>query len=195
MTTTNTINNNEEISVSGYMIYVTSLSDYSAGIHHGRWIDCLQGPNDVWEEINGLLAASPTAAQTGIPAEEWAIHDYDFNGASLAEFEDIEKLCALAKALDELDAPEAFTAFWEYEEFSDVDVALSAFNDAYQGTYNSVEDWAEEFAEGTGMLDSIPENLRCYFDFEAFARDVECSGDIFSVDVPSGNVAVFWSHY
>lgn len=197
MTNTNTINN-EQINpgTSNYMIYVTSLSDYNAGLHHGRWINCLQDSETVWEEINALLASSPTAAaQTGLAAEEWAIHDYDFSGVSLSEYEDIENLCALAEALDEHDDPAAFIAFRECNDFNDVTDALAAFNDAYQGTYGSLEDWAEQFAEETGLLDSIPENLRYYFDFEAYARDAEISGDILSLHMPGGLVAVFCGNF
>jgi len=37
-------------------------------------------------------------------------------------------------------------------------------------------DVAEQYAEETGLLDSIPENLRYYFDFEAYGRDMRIEG-------------------
>ena len=42
------------------------------------------------------------------------------------------------------------------------------------------------------MLDSMPRNLRCYFDFEAYGRDCELDGSVWTADVPGG-IAVFSS--
>lgn len=39
-----------------------------------------------------------------------------------------------------------------------------------------MSDLAQEIAEETGMLQSIPENLRMYFDYEPFGRDLEIEG-------------------
>ena len=39
-----------------------------------------------------------------------------------------------------------------------------------------MEDVAREYAEETGLLDSIPENLQSYFDFEAYGRDMSFEG-------------------
>lgn len=47
---------------------------------------------------------------------------------------------------------------------------IEALN-AHAGTYDSPEDWAEEFLNDTGALNQIPEDLRMYFDYEAYARD------------------------
>lgn len=54
------------------------------------------------------------------------------------------------------------------------------FDDAYQGEYESDEAFAEQLSDDIGMLDEVPENLRCYFDFERFARDLMM--DYFEVD-------------
>ena len=88
-----------------------------------------------------------------------------------------------------LDA-EAFAAFLEYEDI-EIDEAVQAFEDAYGGTYDNLAAWAEDLAEGTGMLDSMPRNLRCYFDFEAYGRDCELDGSVWTAEVPGG-IAIFW---
>ena len=41
---------------------------------------------------------------------------------------------------------------------------------------NNMTDVAEQYAEETGLLNSIPENLRYYFDFEAYGRDMGIEG-------------------
>jgi antirestriction protein len=59
--------------------------------------------------------------------------------------------------------------------------AVSNAEDNYSGSFDSPEDFAYDLAEQTGMLESVPENLRYYFDFEKFARDL-LMGDYFEND-------------
>lgn len=40
---------------------------------------------------------------------------------------------------------------------------------------------------------ALPENLRGYFDYEAFARDAELGADIVSIATRDGQVHVFWA--
>ena len=145
------------------------------------------------DQIDAMLAASPTARRTGQPAEEWAIHDHGgFYGVRIGESADIEELCALAAALEE--HGEAFGRFYDYAASgSTVEVCLDQFTDSFQGIYGSLEAWAEDHAESCGLLDSMPENLKCYFDFERFGRDCELNGDVFTVET-EGGLAVF-THY
>lgn len=84
----------------------------------------------------------------------------------------------------------ALIAFVEYEDIAPDDV-VEAFQEAYAGTFSSVEAWAENILEDTGMLESVPENLRAYFDFEAWARDCELNGEIWTSETVEG-IAVFW---
>lgn len=55
--------------------------------------------------------------------------------------------------------------------------AIEATDD-YPVTEGVAKDYAEEYIESTGMLDALPEQLRYYFDVDAFARDVELNGDV-----------------
>lgn len=63
----------------------------------------------------------------------------------------------------------------------------SDFGDRYRGEWSSDEAMAEEFLEETGTLGSIPENLRCYFDVERYARDMMC-------DMCEEDGFYFWNH-
>ena len=47
-----------------------------------------------------------------------------------------------------------------------------AFESAYMGRYDSEEEYAQQYIDDTGLLDSVPENLRYYFDVKSFARDL-----------------------
>ena len=62
-------------------------------------------------------------------------------------------------------------------EVSTLEDAINKKDDCivYSNCYD-MEDVAREYAEQTGLLDSIPENLQSYFDFEAYGRDMSYEG-------------------
>jgi len=45
--------------------------------------------------------------------------------------------------------------------------------------------------EGTAQ---IPENLAYYIDYERMGRDMDLSGDIYTIEAACDEVHVFWSH-
>jgi antirestriction protein len=49
---------------------------------------------------------------------------------------------------------------------------LSDFEEAYQGQFKDEEEFAEQLVDDLGYLNEMPENLRYYFDYEKFARDL-----------------------
>lgn len=200
-------------------IYVACLASYNAGRLHGRWIDAADA-DTMREEIAEILRASPFPNVTiccpdcagnayigGDPAdpiacpscngsgevpsaEEYAVHDYDGLPSSFGEYPDLDTIAAYVEAVEE--HGEAFAVWWANESRDDVDV--SAFQDAYQGTFNTLADWAESFLEDTGGLAEVPEHLARYFDFEAYANDARRGGDIWSDRGESGDLHVFWNH-
>ncbi len=60
------------------------------------------------------------------------------------------------------------------------------------GRGNSLSDWVSDWLDETGELNAIPENLRNYFDYDAYARDLELGGDVFTVR-HNGETWVFWN--
>ena len=77
--------------------------------------------------------------------------------------------------------------YWENEEPEEF---WDKFTDALAGNWDSETDFAEEFLESTGELEEIPEHLRYYFDYAAFARDLFIS-DYWSARMPSGGIVAF----
>ena len=57
--------------------------------------------------------------------------------------------------------------------------------------HGRADQYAAEYIEDSGLLDDMPENLRYYFDVEAFARDMLLSGDINEVEI-MGTTYVIW---
>lgn len=154
-------------------IYAASLSDYNAGILHGAWLDVTGDVDELHRGIQAMLAASPTTARFGEPAEEWAIHDYDsWYGLRLGEYEAVERLCTIAAGIAE--HGEAF-AVWVGNEYRSTE-DLASFEDAYLGSWESIEAYAEQLLDDLGIdtEELGPEQLRPYihFDLPAFARDL-----------------------
>ena len=163
-------------------IYVASLSDYNSGIMHGAWFD-LSDYNDE-EELyaaikSQVLETSPTAHAEGMDAaEEYAILDYDDTHPSgLGEYENLDFLMEIQDCLNDCYNYEEELDFCEWlSEIhglrSGYDFDYSSFEDAYCGKYDSEEDYAYQYIEETGMLDSLPEWAQRYFDYKSFARDM-----------------------
>jgi len=94
-------------------------------------------------------------------------------------------------AFEQLEQEEAVKAIYLAEYLGEnMDVIIDKLDDVclFQGT--PVE-YAENFLEETGLIDLIPENLRYYFDYESYARDMVYSGDICEITV-SGENYVVW---
>ena len=166
-------------------IYVACLAAYNGGRLHGEWIDADQSADEIHESIKQMLSRSPEPS-----AEEWAVHDHEnFAGIEVKEYESIETVAAIAAFLGEHGA----AAVVAYNHFSDLDEARNALADNYYGEWSSLADWAEEYLSDTGGLENVPDSLRNYIDFERWARDLEMSGDIFSVEVDR-RVHIFSNH-
>ncbi len=163
-------------------IYVACLAAYNCGILFGRWIDATQGEDHIQERIQAMLSRSPMP-----DAEEWAIHDYEgFEGASIAEYESIQTVAALAAFIDEYGPVAAKLV----EHCGDLDEAKDTMRDHYAGVYSSVSDFAQELTEETTKS---PENLQYYIDWERMARDLEIN-DILALETGFEEVHIFWRH-
>src|SRR5690606_8241996 len=123
-------------------------------------------------------------------AEEYAIHDYDDDhGLNLGEHPDLENVCLHGRMLDE--HGEAWSAYVDH--VGDSYATEDGFQDAYAGEWSDAEEYAADYLESTGSLDSMPDSLQGYFDYAAFARDLQYGGDMYFADLPNGNVAAFYS--
>ena len=164
-------------------IYVADLVAYNAGHLHGVWIDASEDINDIWEQIKTMLANSPVEN-----SEEHAIHDYEgFGGYALTEYAGIETAHEVACFIAEYPGfgGELLNHFGgELEE------ARTSAEENYCGCYKSLADYAQELTEETTQ---IPEQLAYYIDYERMGRDMEMSGDIFTLETGLETVHVFWS--
>ncbi|MGX1018159.1 antirestriction protein [Pseudomonas sp. Y3 TE3536] len=164
-------------------IYVADLAAYNSGYLHGVWIDASEEVEDIQEQINAMLAASPVP-----DAEEYAIHDYEgFGGYQLGEYEGIEAAHDIACFIEE------FPAFGGalLGHFSSIEEARRAAEEDYCGSYESLADYAQQLTEEATQ---IPESLAYYINYEAMARDMELGGDVFTLETGYREIHVFWNH-
>jgi antirestriction protein len=75
---------------------------------------------------------------------------------------------------EDLDLIDTFAAWFNVgANITDLEELIQEHQDRYQGEWYSVRDYAENYAEDTGMLAGLPDHLARYFDFQAFADDLE----------------------
>lgn len=169
-------------------VYIACLSAYVNGFLHGRWIDATLGYDNMMDEIKEIFASSPE------PGDEWAIHDYEnFEGIRLSEYENLEHVCALAEALFESDSPEMFAGIYNHLGTENVESVKEFIDENYRGTYTSLEDFAYEMCDECGDLSLVPKHLQYYVDFASLGRDMDWSGDIFTISTNQG-LCVFWNN-
>lgn len=120
-------------------IYVADLAAYNAGHLHGVWIDATLELDDIQEQIDAMLAASPVEG-----AKEYAIHDFEgFDGYRLGEYEGLESAHETACFIEEY--PEFGGALLAH--FNDLEQARKAAEEEYCGCYSSLADYAQEMTE------------------------------------------------
>jgi antirestriction protein len=165
-------------------IYVACLAAYNAGRLHGEWIDADQDPYDIAEAVDAMLASSPEPG-----AEEWAIHDYEgFGPLRLSEWESFDRVSAIAHGV--ADHGTAFAAWLSYDCGRDPR-DITAFEDAYRGEWDSLHDYAEDFAESTGLYDLAGRACSPYVtvDVDALERDLDI--ELYAVETDQHTVYVF----
>jgi antirestriction protein len=197
----------------GPRLYVASLSDYVNGVLHGRWIDAVLEVETMQDEIGQMLAESPTARETGMPAEEWAIHDYDnFGPIRAGEYQALGTIASWVEGIGQYG--QAYAAWIAHvadnagrigtgsEDGGEVggragrNSAIEEFEEQYLGEWDSLEDYAETFLDDLGAQEAIDKAdswLQPYLkvDVSGFARDLDLGGDVIVVERPEGGVWVW----
>lgn len=165
-------------------IYVTNLGKYNEGFLIGKWLE-LPATEEEIEKTLEAIGISDEPDENGIYYEEYFITDYetDMDGLKVSEYSNIDDLNELAETIDDLDEDEKEIVNAIMGEGYSLEDAIDKKDDVmiYSNCSNMTE-VAEEYAEQVGLLESIPENLRYYFDFEAYGRDMSFEGHFVFTD-------------
>lgn len=142
-------------------IYVGTYAKYNAGSIQGAWLD-LEDYADA-----GEFYAAARRLHNDEPDPELMFQDWEGFPAGMVSESSIDADAWEWLALDD-DDKELLAV---YRENISNDGTIDDARDSYQGQYWSAADWAENYLGETGCLAEIPEGLRYYFDFAAYARD------------------------
>jgi len=125
------------------------------------------------------------------PVEEYEIQYIDGDKPRLFSLLSVSQ-ATLWQWFDEyesLDRETTIKAMYLAENGETIETILNAIDEIimYEGTAAS---YAEEYIDGSGMLDPLPASLKYYFDYEGFSRDLLLNGDIDEVTI-EGTTYVF----
>lgn len=164
-------------------IFITNLKKYNKGSLVGEWVELpvtAEALDAVFERI-GINEEN----------EEYFITDYesDIEDLKVEEFENIDDLNEMAESIENMDDDEREICSALLKEGYSLEEAIDKIDDCiiYADCY-TMEEVAEQYIEETGILDSIPEDLRWYFDYEKYGRDMEIEGHFVRTD--SGYVQI-----
>lgn len=148
--------------------FITNLGKYNEGELVGKWIDFPIGEDDFQDELESNGVKEDTMY------EEWFITDYDCSLFDMydafGEYPNIDDINEVAEALE--DHESEFTALMEVCSYTDALGYLESENYTfYEGM--TLEDMAYEIVE---ECYNLPEIAQRYFDYAAFARDLEFDG-------------------
>lgn len=159
-------------------IFLTNLGKYNEGCLIGEWVN-LPCTDEEIEEAKERIGISDKPDENGNYYEEWFITDYetDIEGLKIGEYDNLNDLNELAEALENLYDSDKEIVETLISEGYNLEDSLDRKDDCiFYYNCNDMEDVAIEYCEETGILESIPENLRIYFDYKSFGRDMGIDG-------------------
>lgn len=186
MTTTN------PATVNVPRIWAGCESCYAAGRLVGVWVDAVYAADTTAEQIHAGSGVDWRAEA----CEEFVCMDND--GLPVSGEPSLEGAARWGEIYEEVGDDQwpalcAWVRSGAYITEGNTDYpSVSDFEEAYCGTWDSFADYAEDLAEGTGMLEAVPEELRGYVDIRgAWARDLAFDYSVGTADC--GGVYVFRS--
>lgn len=156
-------------------IWYGNLEAYNNGALRGQWIDFEEMDRDEIEEVMNKISRNGR--------DECMIFDYESRcGIDVGEYASIDELFEIYEICENI-----------IDQYGDEcgEYAIKTFCDYYGAKYltdierydfyfysecYTMADVAFEVVDQCGYLDEMPENLRGYFDYEKFGRDLDIEG-------------------
>lgn len=146
-------------------IYCGTYGKYNSGNFSGMWVTV--STFDSYDDfLNFCYAIHADEENPEIMCQDGENIPDSLCCESMGE-EGFNKIAEYCELCDEYGV-EAVDDFLEWDSTEDLD----NMHDAYVGVYDSREDFAREIVSDCYDIENIMGNLACYFDYEAFARDL-----------------------
>lgn len=158
-------------------IYVTNLKEYNNGKIIGEWVSL---PCEGLEEVLNKISNNGN--------DELFISDYetDISNLKISEYDDILQLNEIAEEIDNLSDDEVIALQAYLEQYANnIEQALEEVRQGnYRIYYNcdNMEDVAYQAVNESGLLDGVPEQVKMYFDYEAYGRDMDINRIFIQID-------------
>ena len=151
-------------------VYCGTYAKYSEGSLYGMWID-ITTFDDYDEFVDFCKMLHEDEHYPELMFQEYEGFPQEWYSESCLDEETFDKIVEYGN-LDE-DDREMYDAyvgcFGSHDDLGEI-------RDKYCSKFDSEEDFAEHLLHETGDIDSIPSNLRYYFDYEKYARDLFMDG-------------------
>ena len=146
-------------------IYCGTYGKYNSGNFSGIWVD-ISTFEDYEDFENFCLAIHADEEDPEIMCQDGENIPDSLCCESMGEeeFNQIAEYCELCDDYG-VSAVDDFLEWYSPED-------LDMMHDSYAGVYDSREDFAREIVSDCYDIENIMGNLACYFDYEAFARDL-----------------------
>ena len=146
-------------------LYCGTYGKYNSGNFNGMWVNV--STFDSYEDfVNFCKAIHSDEEDPEIMCQDGENIPDSLCSESMGE-EEFNKILEYCELCDDYSV-EAVDDFLEI--FSPED--LDRMDDAYAGVYDSKEDFAREIVNDCYDIEKMMGDLACYFDYEAFARDL-----------------------
>ena len=157
-------------------IFISNLKEYNNGKIIGEWVSL---PHEGLEEVLNKISNNGN--------DELFISDYetDISNLKISEYDDILQLNEIAEEIDNLSDDEVIALQAYLEQYNDIEQALE---EVRQGNYtiyydcDDMSDVAYQIVNESGLLDGVPEQVKMYFDYEAYGRDIDIEGTFIQID-------------
>ena len=146
-------------------LYCGTYGKYNSGNLSGMWVN-VSTFDDYEDFVNFCLAIHADEEDPEIMYQDFENMPDSLYHESMGE-EGFNKIAEYCELCDEYSV-DAVDDFLEWDSTEDLD----NMHDAYVGVYDSREDFAREIVNDCYDLENMMGNLACYFDYEAFARDL-----------------------
>lgn len=165
-------------------VFLTNLAQYNNGNLVGMYIS-LPTTTATIKSALGKIGCGNNGDVSFYINDEYFITDVDMDlNLEIPEFVNIFSLNRVAEKIADLNIdPDILNGFLE-NGYTVQEAIEKAENGEYRYYYgcDDMEDVAEAIAEETGIFEGVPETFRMYFDFKAYARDLEIEGCFYESD-------------